>query len=60
MRGFLGARIELIPHQLYISQEIASRPIPRALLADEVGLGKTIEAGLVLHRLLRSERSPVF
>ncbi len=53
-RGFLGARIELIPHQLYISQEIASRPMPRALLADEVGLGKTIEAGLVLHRLLRS------
>ena len=55
-RGFLGARIELIPHQLYISHEIASRPIPRALLADEVGLGKTIEAGLVLHRLLRSEQ----
>lgn len=53
-RGFLGARIELLPHQLYISREIASRPIPRALLADEVGLGKTIEAGLVMHRLLRS------
>ena len=53
-RGFLGARIELIPHQLYISREIASRPLPRALLADEVGLGKTIEAGLVMHRLLRS------
>ncbi|GMR22612.1 MAG: RNA polymerase-associated protein RapA [Acidobacteriota bacterium] len=53
-RGFLGARIELIPHQLYISREIATRPLPRALLADEVGLGKTIEAGLVMHRLLRS------
>jgi ATP-dependent helicase HepA len=53
-RGFVGARIELIPHQLYISREIASRPMPRALLADEVGLGKTIEAGLVMHRLLRS------
>ena len=56
-RGFLGARIELIPHQLYISREVASRPYPRALLADEVGLGKTIEAGLVLHRLLRSGRA---
>ena len=53
-RGFLGARIELIPHQLYISREIATRPLPRALLADEVGLGKTIEAGLIMHRLLRS------
>ena len=53
-RGFLGARIELLPHQLYISREIATRPLPRALLADEVGLGKTIEAGLVMHRLLRS------
>ncbi len=56
VRGFLGARIELIPHQLYIAAEIAARPLPRALLADEVGLGKTIEAGLILHRLLRSER----
>ena len=54
VRGFLGARIELIPHQLYISREIATRPLPRALLADEVGLGKTIEAGLTMHRLLRS------
>lgn len=53
-RGFLGARIELIPHQIYIAREIASRARPRALLADEVGLGKTIEAGLVLHRLLRT------
>jgi ATP-dependent helicase HepA len=53
-RGFLGGRIELLPHQLYIAREIAGRARPRALLADEVGLGKTIEAGLVIHRLLRS------
>lgn len=56
VRGFLGARIELIPHQLYISDEVANRPVPRALLADEVGLGKTIEAGLIVHRLLRSHQ----
>ncbi|MGH9332786.1 MAG: SNF2-related protein, partial [Vicinamibacteria bacterium] len=55
-RGFLGARIELIPHQLYIAREVASRLRPRALLADEVGLGKTVEAGLVIHRLLRTGR----
>src|SRR6185369_10251450 len=51
VRGFVGGRIQLIPHQLYISREVASRLVPRVLLADEVGLGKTIEAGLILHRL---------
>ncbi len=50
--GYLGARIDLIPHQLYIARELAERRRPRALLADEVGLGKTIEACLVLHRLV--------
>jgi len=57
VRGLIGARIDLIPHQLYIAQEIASRVLPRVLLADEVGLGKTIEACLVLHRLHRSGRA---
>ncbi len=56
VRGLIGARIDLIPHQLYIAQEVASRAIPRVLLADEVGLGKTIEACLILHRLYRSGR----
>ncbi len=52
VRGFLGGRIDLIPHQFYILQEVARRQIPRVLLADEVGLGKTIEACLILQRLL--------
>ena len=56
VRGFLGGRIELIPHQLYIASEVVDRVAPRVLLADEVGLGKTIEACLVLHRLLRTGR----
>lgn len=50
-RGFTGARIDLIPHQLAIVAETAGRLRPRVLLADEVGLGKTIEACLILHRL---------
>ena len=50
-RGFSGARIDLIPHQLAIAAEAAGRLAPRVLLADEVGLGKTIEACLILHRL---------
>ncbi len=52
VRGFLGGRLELIPHQYYILREVSSRQIPRVLLADEVGLGKTIEACLILQRLL--------
>ncbi len=50
--GLCGARAELIPHQLYIASEVSSRMRPRVLLSDEVGLGKTIEAGLILHRQL--------
>ncbi|MGB2403536.1 MAG: SNF2-related protein, partial [Akkermansiaceae bacterium] len=50
-RGFAGARMDLIPHQLYIADEVSSRVSPRVMLADEVGLGKTIEACLVMHRL---------
>lgn len=49
--GFVGGRIDLIPHQLYIASEVANRYLPRVLLADEVGLGKTIEACLILQRL---------
>jgi ATP-dependent helicase HepA len=50
-RGFVGGRVDLIPHQMAISAEVDRRLVPRVLLADEVGLGKTIEAGLILHRL---------
>jgi len=57
VRGFVGGRIDLIPHQLYIAQEVANRHAPRVLLSDEVGLGKTIEACLILHRLLLSGRA---
>jgi len=57
VRGFVGGRIDLIPHQLYIAQEVADRHAPRVMLSDEVGLGKTIEACLILHRLLLSGRA---
>ncbi|MBD3316343.1 MAG: RNA polymerase-associated protein RapA [Chitinivibrionales bacterium] len=56
VRGFVGGRIDLIPHQLYIAREMTSRCVRRALLADEVGLGKTIEACLILHRLMVTGR----
>ncbi|THB80263.1 MAG: RNA polymerase-binding ATPase [Desulfobacteraceae bacterium] len=56
VRGFLGGQIDLIPHQFYIAQEVCSRLVPRVLLSDETGLGKTIEACLILHHLMICER----
>ncbi|MBU3057054.1 RNA polymerase-associated protein RapA [Pseudomonas indica] len=55
--GLGGARAQPIAHQLHIAREVADRIAPRVLLADEVGLGKTIEAGLIIHRQLLSGRA---
>ncbi|MDZ7685801.1 MAG: hypothetical protein U5O39_12990 [Gammaproteobacteria bacterium] len=55
--GLYGPRVAPIPHQLDIASEVASRFAPRVLLADEVGLGKTIEAGLILHQQLQTGRA---
>ena len=54
--GLESARIDLIPHQLRVAEIAASRSPLRILLADEVGLGKTIEAGMILARLLANGR----
>lgn len=62
VRGFVGTRLSLIPHQFYVADKVISSACPRVLLADEVGLGKTIEAGLILHKLIitgRAERALV-
>jgi len=55
--GLQGARAELLPHQIYIADEVAKRHAPRVLLADEVGLGKTIEAGMILHQLIHTSQA---
>lgn len=52
MSGLRGVRASLIPHQLHIADEVGHRYAPRVLLADEVGLGKTIEAGMIIHQRL--------
>ena len=57
VRGFCGGRTSAIPHQLFIANEVSHRVAPRVLLADEVGLGKTIEAGLVIHHQLLTGRA---
>ncbi len=55
--GLTGCRTSLLEHQMYIANEVGKRFAPRVLLADEVGLGKTIEAGLIIHNQLLSERA---
>ncbi len=55
--SFLGGRIDLFPHQLHTALQATERDPVRWLLADEVGLGKTIEACLILTSLLRTGRA---
>ncbi|KIO35867.1 RNA polymerase-associated protein RapA [Shewanella sp. cp20] len=55
--GLQGPRVGLIPHQQWIAHEVGQRFAPRVLLADEVGLGKTIEAGLIIHQQLLTGRA---
>ena len=56
--GVLSAPVELHPHQLRVVRRVLRDPFQRYLLADEVGLGKTIEAGLIIRqRFLDAPRS---
>ena len=54
--SFLGGRVRLFPHQLHVAERATARMPVRWLLADEVGLGKTIEAALIMNRLLHTEK----
>jgi ATP-dependent helicase HepA len=52
--SFLGGRVRLFPHQLHVAERASASDPVRWLLADEVGLGKTIEASLILNRLVHA------
>jgi ATP-dependent helicase HepA len=52
LRALLASRVDLHPHQAFVAGTVILDPIRRYILADEVGLGKTIEAGIILHDLL--------
>ena len=56
LRGLQGGCVKLYPHQMYIAENLCKRHEVRVLLADEVGLGKTIEAALTIHRLILTSR----
>jgi ATP-dependent helicase HepA len=55
--SFLGGRIRLFPHQLHVAERATRSDPVRWLLADEVGLGKTVEACLILNHLVRARRA---
>lgn len=55
--SFLGGRIHLFPHQLYAAERACASDPVRWLLADEVGLGKTVEACLIMSHLLHTRRA---
>ncbi len=46
-----SAKIDLLPHQVVLTHRIATASPRRYLIADEVGLGKTIETALILREL---------
>jgi ATP-dependent helicase HepA len=52
MTGLLSAAIALEPHQIEVARRVLQDPVQRYLLADEVGLGKTIEAGTVVRQFV--------
>lgn len=49
---FSMSRIALLPHQLWVCRQVLERWPTRWLVADDVGLGKTIEAGLILSPII--------
>jgi len=55
LSGLSNARIEPALHQVFIAHRVTQKLYPRMILADEVGLGKTIEAGLVIKELTAQE-----
>ena len=49
--GLIAAKIDLLPHQVVLTHRVATSSPRRFLVADEVGLGKTIETALILREL---------
>lgn len=47
-----NSRTQLLPHQILLTHDVVKMQRRRLLIADEVGLGKTIETGMVIRELI--------
>lgn len=52
MTAMLSSAVEIYPHQVHAVMKVLQDPVQRYLLADEVGLGKTVEAGLIVRQMM--------
>lgn len=55
IEALAASRVVLLPHQAFVVGTVVDDPIWRYILADEVGLGKTVEAGVIVHQLFASK-----
>ena len=55
MPGLLSSAIDIVEHQISVVRRVLQDPFQRYLLADEVGLGKTIEAGILIRQYVLDE-----
>jgi len=53
---FARSKIDLLPHQLWVCRQARMKDPCRLMIADDVGLGKTIEAGLILSSMFAAKR----
>jgi len=59
MTALFGASVELVDYQFEVVRRVLTDPVQRFLLADEVGLGKTIEAGVIIRQCVLDDPNAI-